>query len=159
MTCTKIFTITCRGGKAFLFSNVPNAQGKRSYKKFFGEDSMMAAINAWVHVLKVIPDDYEEPVAILLPSCVSFLAFDDTRNFWLENQCTKAGEVISDEMMEWVETLDELLNQKKDKTHNISHKYVKAYKYKAEISWAWNITNKLCPREYSLTNDDMSEVF
>lgn len=157
MTCNRIFTITCRGGKALLFSNRVNEQGKRPYQKFTGTDSRCAALKAWIKVLEIMPDDNTEEVAILLPKCVSFLSFENTRSFWLENECTKSGEVIDEETLELVTKLDELLANKGLYTHNISHSYAKAYKYKTEINLAWGFTNKIFPVEF--TADNMEEIF
>ena len=46
-----------------------------------------------------------------------------------------------------VTQLDELLELKHNKVQNFGQNYVKAYKYRNEISLAWNTTNKVLPVE------------
>lgn len=147
MTCSKIFTITCRGGRSLLFSNKADAKGKRHYQKFTANSSRNASLMAWIKILEIMPEDNSEMIAILLPSCVSFLAFKETRDFWLTNECTKTGEVIDDETLELVYKLNDLLEMKGDKVQNFSHSYVKAYKYKSEIALSWKFTNRIIPIE------------
>lgn len=147
MTCNKIFTITCRGGKALLFSNKVDNKGKRHFQKFTATDSRNASLKAWIKILEIMPSDNTETIAILLPRAVSFLNFEETRTFWLTNECTKSGECLNEETLELVYKLNELLAEKGSLCHCISHNYVKAYKYKSEINIAWSFTNKLIPIE------------
>ena len=148
MMCNRIFTITCRGGKAVLFSNKPDSKGRRHYQKFTASSTNNASIKALIKVLQIIPDDCQEQVAILAPEGVSCLSFDDTRAFWIENECTKTGEVLSEETFCLVAELDELLETKRDKVQIFGHRYVKSYKYKCEIKRAWDYTDKILPVQY-----------
>ena len=147
MLCNRIFTITCRGGKALRFDNKPDIKGKRHYVKYTGTDSRTASLKAWIKILSLIPEDYDQQVAILLPSCVSFLSFSETRDFWITNECTKSGEMLDEETLMLVTQLDELLELKHNKVQNFGQNYVKAYKYRNEIALAWNTTNKVLPVE------------
>ena len=154
MLCNRIFTITCRGGKALRFDNKPDIKGKRHYVKYTGTDSRVASLKAWIKILSLIPEDYDQQIAILLPSCVSFLSFSETRDFWITNECTKSGEMLDEETLDLVNQLDELLETKGDKVQNFSQNFTKAYKYRNEISLAWNTTNKVIPIEVTVTEEE-----
>lgn len=154
MLCNRIFTITCRGGKALRFDNKPDIKGKRHYVKYTGTDSRTASLKAWIKILSLIPEDYDQQVAILLPSCVSFLSFSETRDFWITNECTKSGEMLDEETLDLVNQLDELLETKGDKVQNFSQNFTKAYKYRNEIALAWNTTNKVIPIEVTVTEEE-----
>ena len=154
MLCNRIFTITCRGGKALRFDNKPDIKGKRHYVKYTGTDSRVASLKAWIKILSLIPEDYDQQVAILLPSCVSFLSFSETRDFWITNECTKSGEMLDEEILDLVNQLDELLETKGDKVQNFSQNFTKAYKYRNEIALAWNTTNKVIPIEVTVTEEE-----
>ena len=161
MLCNRIFTITCRGGKALLFDNKPDAKGKRHYKKFTASNSRIASMKAWCYVLNMIPADFGGQVAIMLPSCVSFLSFVETRDFWITNECTKSGECLDEDTLNAVNELDELLQAKDGKVHNFGQGFVKAYKYKNEIGLAWKMTNRIIPVEYveDITEEEEEEAF
>ena len=154
MLCNRIFTITCRGGKALRFDSKPDIKGKRHYVKYIGTDSRVASLKAWIKILSLIPEDYDQQVAILLPSCVSFLSFSETRDFWITNEYTKSGEMLDEEILDLVNQLDELLETKGDKVQNFSQNFTKAYKYRNEIALAWNTTNKVIPIEVTVTEEE-----
>lgn len=151
MICNRVFTITMRRNKAVLFTNKVDSRGKRPYQKFSASSSNNAGIKALIKVLEIIPQEVEEIVAILAPAGVSCLGFAETRDFWLTNEVTKSGVCLSEETLELVYKLDELLAEKGDKVQIFSHDFVKAYKYRAEIQRAWQYTNIIIPIEYSET--------
>lgn len=157
MLCNRIFVITCRGGKALLFDNKPDSKGKRHYKKFTSTDSRVAGIKAWCYMLNMIPDEFKGQVAVMLPSCISFLSFVDTRNFWVQNECTKSGEMLDEDTLNAVNELNELLQAKDGKVQNFGQSFVKAYKYKNEIGMAWKATNRIIPVEYVADEDIIEE--
>lgn len=154
MMCTRIFTITCRGNKALLFSNKLDDKGRRPYQRFSATSTNNAAIKALIKVLEIIPNDCQEQVAILAPEGVSCLSFDDTRAFWIENECTKSGVCLTEETLDLVTKMDDLLAEKGDKVQIFGHRYVRATRYRNEIARAWNATDRILPVQYVASTSD-----
>ena len=145
----RIFTVACRKGVAILTDSKPNANGKGSVKDFHAESSQIASLKAVNDLLSRMPVGvkFDYAVSLLLPETISYLSYEDTRNYWIANGKKKSGEVIAPDMLEEVKKLHKLLRIHSGNLQIFNQSKVTSSLYKSYIRATWNTLDKYVPAE------------
>lgn len=157
MANQRIFTIVGRGGTAVVTDSKLNANGSGSYEVFKGEDTQLESLKALNKTLAKIPRGvrFDVPVTFLLSNTVSFLAYEDTRTYWLKNGCTKGEEprVIEPEILDQVKELHRQLAELGSAVRLFGQKGIKSPVFNSYIRASWNLMNQIVemPKTVSAT--------
>lgn len=145
----RIFTIACRKGHSILTDSKQNENGNGTLKQFEAENSQMACLIALNDVLTRMPQGvkFDYAVAILLPQTISFLAYEDTRNFWLANGCKKTGEVIEENVLAEVRKMHKLLKAHGSNVQLFNQTRLTSPLYKSYSRATWEVMEQLYPSE------------
>lgn len=140
----RIFTIACRKSTAVL-TDSKNMTSER----FDADKSTNACIDALNSLLDRMPKgvklDYS--IAILLPESISFLAYEDTRNYWLANGCKKNGEPIDVNTLNRVKKLHHLIKIQAKNIQIFNQKTISSPLYRSYARATWNLMNEIIPQE------------
>lgn len=154
----RIFTIACRGGIAIQTDSKLKANGKGGLKKFISttNDSQMACMDALLELLNRIPQGVtlDHSVAILLPSNIAFLAFENTRTQWLSTGKKKSGAIIDKALLEKVGQLDTLIKAHGSNIQMFNQTKITSKIYKMYRTETWKAMAKIVPmnKEYKKVN-------
>lgn len=157
MANQRIFTIVGRGGTAVVTDSKLNANGSGSYEVFKGEDTQLESLKALNKTLAKIPRGvrFDVPVTFLLSNTVSFLAYEDTRTYWLKNGCTKGEEprLIEPEILDQVKELHRQLAELGSAVRLFGQKGIKSPVFNSYIRASWNLMNQIVemPKTVSAT--------
>lgn len=157
MANQRIFTIVGRGGTAVVTDSKLNSNGSGSYEVFKGEDTQLESLKALNKTLAKIPRGvrFDVPVTFLLSNTVSFLAYEDTRTYWLKNGCTKGEEprVIEPEILDQVKELHRQLAELGSAVRLFGQKGIKSPVFNSYIRASWNLMNQIVemPKTVSAT--------
>lgn len=145
----RIFSIACRKGTAILTDSKLNANGAGSLKKFEANSSQVACVKALNDLLNRMPQGvkFDYSIAVLLPESINFLAYEDTRNYWIANGCKKNGEVVEPVLLEEVKTLHKLLRIHSKNLQMFNQKKLTSPLYKSYNRATWDALNKIVPAE------------
>lgn len=145
----RIFSLACRKGTAILTDSKLGPNGKGTFKKFESDNSQLSCIKALNDLLTRMPQGvkFDYAIAILLPESINFLAYEDTRNYWIANGCKKNGEVIEESILEEVKTLHNLLKVHASNIQMFNQKKLTSPIYKSYSRATWNTINELIPVE------------
>lgn len=160
MANQRIFTIVGRGGTAVVTDSKLNANGNGSYDVFKGEDTQLESLKALNKTLARIPRGvrFDTPVTFLLSNTISFLAYEDTRAFWLEKGHTKGDESkkIAPEILAEVKKLHEQLGELGSAVRLFGQKGIKSPVFNSYINASWNLMNQIVERPKAV---DSNEAF
>lgn len=158
MANQRIFTIVGRGGTAVITDSKPNANGKGTSRIYKGEDTQLESLKALNDTLAIIPRGmkFETPVTFLLSNTVSFLAYEDTRTYWIENGCTKGDEprVIEPEILEQVKVLHNQLAELGTAVRLFGQKGIKSPVFNSYIRATWNLINSIVEKPKTVNAND-----
>ena len=145
----RIFTIACRKGTAILTDSKLNEQGHGTVKKFTAENSQLACVKALNDLLGRMPVGvkFDYAVAVLLPETINFLAYEDTRNYWIANGCKKNGDVIDANLLAEVKVLHKLLRVHNGNLQIFNQKKLTSPLYKNYSRATWQALDKIVPAE------------
>lgn len=147
----RVFTIACRKGTAILTDSKLKANGKGDLRRFINEngDSQIACLDALIDLLTRMPKNvtFDYSIAILLPSCISFLAYEETRKHWLSTGKKKSGDVISEDILARVKSLDELIKTHGKNIQLFNQTKLTSSLYKMYRTETWKSMNKIVPVE------------
>ena len=157
----RIFTLVGRTGTVVMTDSKLKAGKKAgSYELRKGEDTQLEALKLLNEVLGIIPRNvkFSSPVVFLLSNNVSFLAYEDTRSYWLENKHKKGDpeKVISDEILAQVQILHDNLAQLKDSVRLFGQKGIKSPVYNSYIKASWDLMNNIVEKPVTV---DANEAF
>lgn len=143
----RIFTVAYRNGIAILTDSKRNAQGSGTSYKFEDDSTIIAGLKAVNFVLSKIPTNvnFDNKISILLPESISYLGYEDTREYWLTNRTTKQGKTLTPELLEQVTTMHELLKTRKHKVQIFNQKKLTSRELIAYRVETWNVLNKVVP--------------
>lgn len=158
MANQRIFTIVGRGGTAVITDSKPKTNGAGSYSVYRGEDTQLESLKALNDTLARIPRGvkFETPVTFLLSDTVSFLAYEDTRTYWIENGCTKGDEprVIEPAILEQVKVLHNHLAELGTAVRLFGQKGIKSPVFNSYIRASWNLMNKIVEKPKTVNAND-----
>ncbi len=147
----RVFTIACRKGTAILTDSKLKANGKGDLRRFINEngDSQKACLTALIDLLTRMPKNvtFDYSIAILLPSNISFLAYEETRNHWLSTGAKKNGDVIAEDILKMVKELDELIKVHGKNIQLFNQTKLTSSLYKMYRTETWKSMNKIVPVE------------
>lgn len=145
----RVFTIACRKGTAIITDSKPNANGNGSLRKFEGKNSQLACLKALNDLLQRMPSGvrFDYSIAILLPESINFLAYEDTRNYWIANGCKKNGEVIEEELMNEVKVMHQLLRVHNKNLQIFNQKKLTSNLYKTYNRATWKALESIVPSD------------
>lgn len=160
MANQRIFTIVGRAGTAVVTDSKLNANGSGSYKVFKGEDTQLESLKALNETLARIPRGvkFDVPVTFLLSNTVSFLAYEDTRTYWLENGCTKGEEPrkIEPAVLNQVKELHRQLAELGSAVRLFGQKGIKSPVFNSYIKASWDLMNQIVEKPKTV---NANEVF
>lgn len=153
----RVFTIACRNGVAILTdSKVNKNTGKGSLKRFINEnkDSQMACLDALIDLLNRTPKGvkFDHAIAILLPSNIAFLAYENTRTQWLSTGKKKSGIELTEELLNKVRTLDTLIKAHGRNIQLFNQTKLTSNLYKMYRTETWKSMNKIVPVDKEVIN-------
>lgn len=143
----RIFTVAYRNGIAILTDSKKNEQGNGTSYKFEDSSSVIAGLKAVNFVLSKIPTNinFSNKIAILLPESISYLGYEDTREYWLTNKTTKQGKPLTPELLQQVTEMHELLKTRKHKVQIFNQRKLTSREFIAYRVETWNVLNKTMP--------------
>lgn len=143
----RIFSIACRKGTAILTDSKPNANGNGSLRKFEAKNSQIACIKALNDLLTRMPSGvkFDYSIAVLLPDSINFLAYEDTRNYWLANGCKKNGEAVDPELLEEIKVMHKLLRVHNGNLQIFNQKKLTSPLYKSYNRATWRALDSIVP--------------
>ncbi|MEG1494689.1 MAG: hypothetical protein RR406_00095 [Bacilli bacterium] len=154
----RIFTIVGRGGTAIVTDSKLNANGSGSYETFKGEDTQLEALKALNKTLARIPRNtrFETPVTFLLCNTVSFLAYEDTRSYWIEKGHTKGEDKkeINPAVLVQVKELHKQLNELNTNVRLFGQKGIKSPVFNSYINASWNLMNQIVEKPKTISAVD-----
>ncbi len=160
MANQRIFTVVGRAGTVIITDSKLNANGTGSYEMFKGEDTQLESLKALNAKLSIIPRGvrFDTPVTFLLSNTISFLAYQDTRAYWLENGHTKGDESkkISQEVLAEVKKLDTQLVELGSAVRLFGQRGIKSPLFNSYINASWNLMNQIVERPKAV---DSNEAF
>ena len=151
----RVITIACRKGIAIMTDNMK----PQNTLSFDGNgDSQLACLMAINNLLGRMPKGvrFNHPVALLLPQQISFLAYKDTRDYWLANGCKKNGESISEPILAEVRKMNNGLLSHSGNLQIFNQTMVKSALYKTYIRETWICMDKVIAPEKKETVDEAS---
>lgn len=154
----RIFTVAYRNGTAILTDSKINVSGKGSLWTFKDESSLIAGMKAINYVLRNIPENvnFDNKVVLLLPESISYLGYEDTREYWITNNKTKQGKDITPEFMDQIKEMHDLLKTRKNSINIFNQNKVYKKSYITYKLTTWDILNKIVPKVIvSATSFDM----
>lgn len=145
----RIFAIACRKGVAVLTDSKPNANGNGTVKQFTAENSQLASLKAFNDLLGRMPVGvkFDYTISVLLPETISYLSYEDTRNYWIANGKKKSGEVVEPNMLEEVKKLHKLLRIHSGNLQIFNQSKITSPVYKAYARATWSALDKYVPVE------------
>ena len=145
----RIFTIACRKGTAILTDSKLNEKGQGTIKKFTAESSQLACVKALNNLLGRMPVGvkFDYSIAVLLPEAINFLAYEDTRNYWIANGTKKNGEVIEETLLAEVKVLHGLLKIHNGNLQIFNQKKLTSPLYKNYTRATWQALERVVPAE------------
>lgn len=156
----RIFTIVGRGGTVIVTDSKLNPNGNGSYDVFKGEDTQLESLKALNKTLARIPRGvrFETPVTFLLSNTISFLAYEDTRAFWIEKGHTKGDESkkIDPAILAEVKKLHKQLGELGSSVRLFGQKGIKSPVFNSYINASWNLMNQIVEKPKTV---DASEAF
>lgn len=146
----RIFAIACRKNTAIITDSKT-----MKYDTFTADNSQLACVKALNNLLDRMPKgvklDYA--VAILLPETINFLAYEDTRNYWLANGTKKNGDAIDPQLLAEIRTLHTLLRVQARNIQIFNQKKLKSPLYISYARATWNTMNDIMPRQNIVSCD------
>ncbi|MGL4878019.1 hypothetical protein [Paraclostridium dentum] len=141
----RIFTVAGRNGTAIITDSKLNKNGNGTYDTFKGEDTQLESLKALNSILSIVPVGvkFDTPVTFLLPNFISFLNYEDTRTFWLENKKTKGGKEVSPELLQQVRIMHDLLNKLGSNVRLFGQKGIKSATFNGYIRSSWRIMDSI----------------
>lgn len=146
----RIFTIVGRSGVVVVTDSKLNANGSGSYEIFRGEDTQLESLKALNKTLARIPRGvrFNTPITFLLSNTISFLAYEDTRAYWLENGHTKSSQgdepkLIAPEILAQVKELHSQLAELGSTVRLFGQKGIKSPVFLSYINASWNLMNQI----------------
>lgn len=145
----RIFTVACRKGVAILTDSKPNANGKGTVEDFRADNSQVACLKAVNTLLTRMPVGvkFDYAVALLLPETISYLSYEDTRNYWITNGKKKNGDVIAPELLEEVKVFHKLVRKHTGNLQIFNQTKVTSSLYKYYIRATWKALDRYMPAE------------
>ena len=118
-------------------------------KKFTAESSQLACVKALNNLLGRMPVGvkFDYAVAVLLPEAINFLAYEDTRNYWIANGTKKNGEVIEETLLAEVKVLHGLLKIHNGNLQIFNQKKLTSPLYKNYTRATWQALERVVPAE------------
>lgn len=158
MANQRIFTIVGRAGTVIVTDSKLKENGAGSYETFKGDDTQLESLKALNKTLARIPRGvrFDTPITFLLSNTISFLAYQDTRAYWLENGHTKGDESkkISPEVLEQVKQLDTQLVELGSAVRLFGQRGIKSPLFNSYINASWNVMNQIVERPQAVSSND-----
>lgn len=151
----RVITIACRKGIAIMTDNMK----PQNTLSFDGNgDSQLACLMAINNLLGRMPKGvrFNHSVALLLPQQISFLAYKDTREYWLANGSKKNGEPVSQPILAEIKKMNSMLMIHNSNLQMFNQTMVKSALYKTYIRETWICMDKVVAPEKKETVDESS---